>query len=376
MATLGCPICRQLTQFEAIVCDSCGSALAFDPVADGFRAFDRQRERWVESEQRLVVGTICHNARVGICNWFIGSGIAEGLCLSCRHNRIIPDLAIAGVLDRWRLIEQAKRRMIYTLIRLGLPLDGGSAPPLMFDLLYDPTAERGDAPELLTGHSGGVITLNIIEAEDVARERMRRDLGEPYRTLLGHFRHEVAHYYWHRLVEQSQDLRPFRTVFGDERIDYQQALINHYRRPPPKNWQEQYVSAYAAMHPWEDFAETFAHYLHIVDAIATLVRVSQQLVPLDDATRRSAALDPYSADMSMLAERWIPNAFALNAINRAMGQRDLYPFRLTPNVMIKLDFVQRLVAFAAGRWTPGDPESADLRAMIAVLGHRVEQPQS
>ena len=362
-----------MLQFEAGACDSCGSALAFDPGADRFYWFAAERSAWLDGEGEAAVGQLCANARYGVCNWLAPAAGPGALCRSCRHNRVIPDLAVPGVLERWRLIEQAKRRMLYTLVRLGVPAGEAPMQPLVFDFLYDPSAERGDVPQLQTGHAGGVVTLNLIEAEDVARERIRRDLGEPYRTLLGHFRHEVAHYYWHNLVEWSADLGPFRRLFGDERLDYLAALASHYGRPPPADWQESFVSAYATMHPWEDFAETFAHYLHIVDALATVERVRDQILPADAHGQGCDRFDPYTADVGRLVERWIPCAYALNSINRSMGQRDLYPFHLSPGVMLKLDFVHRLIAFAAGRWTPGEREGADLKALIATLGHGVQR---
>jgi hypothetical protein len=285
---------------------------------------------------------------------------------------MIPDLSIPGVLDRWRRIEDAKRRMVYGLVRLGLPIarDAEHAPPI-FDFLYDAAAETGAPPQLMTGHADGVITLNVIEADDVARERIRRELGEPYRTVLGHFRHEIAHYYWHRLVEASSDLPRFRVLFGDETLDYQAALQRHYREGPPPAWRENHISGYATMHPWEDFAETFAHYLHLVDTLATL---SDAGISFErSAATGNETFDPYRAEIAVNAEAWIPAAFALNEVCRSMGQPDLYPFSLSPTVMIKLDFVHRLIAFAAGRWAPGQQERADLRAAITALATGVQQ---
>ncbi|MEH3108085.1 MAG: putative zinc-binding metallopeptidase [Sphingomonas fennica] len=371
MSGYACPNCRQLVQFEASACDSCGAALAYDPAIDGLRRWDRTAGDWLDGAGAGTGLTACGNMRYMACNWLVAPG-GGALCRSCCHNRIIPDLAVPGVLERWRKTEAAKRRMIRGLIRIGLPLEPGGGQPLLFDMLYDPAAEQGQQPRLLTGHAGGVITLNLIEADDVARERIRHALGEPYRTLLGHFRHEVAHHYWHRLVEYSADIWPFRRLFGDERADYGAALAAHYAHPlPPTGWQDDYVSAYATVHPWEDFAETFAHYLHIVDTLQTVEAVSPQLVP---GAPPPPPFDPYAAGVGTLIERWIPCAFALNAVNRSLGQRDLYPFHLAPGIMLKFDFVHRLVAFAAGRWTPGEAEGADIRALMATLGHGVQQP--
>jgi len=68
---------------------------------------------------------------------------------------------------------------------------------------------------VLTSHCNGLITLNIAEADDAERERRRVKFHEPYRTLLGHLRHEVAHYYWDRLIANSKWLSGFsRLVRG------------------------------------------------------------------------------------------------------------------------------------------------------------------
>src|SRR5437868_9942335 len=121
----------------------------------------------------------------------------------------------------------------------------------------------------MTGHKDGIVTMKVEEADDVTRVRVRTQMREPYRTLLGHFRHETGHYYWDRLIANSDWLEPFRGLFGDERASYAEALDRHYQQGAPLDWQPQYVSAYATMHPWEDWAETWAHYLHMMDAVDT-----------------------------------------------------------------------------------------------------------
>jgi hypothetical protein len=255
--------------------------------------------------------------------------------------------------------------MLHGVLRLGLPIEAKwPSPPIVFDFLYDPAAENGGPPQFTTGHAFGVITLNVIEADDAARERIRQSLKEPYRTLLGHFRHEIAHYFWQRLIEWTPDLGPFRKLFGDERSNYAIALQRYYHQGPPPNWQERFISAYATTHPWEDFAETFAHYLHIVDTLATLHEAG-----LDASSSNEAGpVDPYTASFAELGAAWITMAFKLNEVSRSMGHRDLYPFSLSPGAMLKLDFVHRLIAFTAGRWVPGSAEGADLQAMISALG--------
>jgi len=248
--------------------------------------------------------------------------------------------------------------MFHTLIKLGLPLEtkaeeNGRIQGLAFDFLYDPAAEERGAAPISTGHNGGIITLNLIEADDVQRERMRREMGEPYRTLLGHFRHEVGHHYWSRLVQSDPyELTAFRSVFGDEKIDYAQALQNHYAGAGTKIWTDDYVSYYATAHPWEDFAETFAHYLHMVDTLGTIGGFGMQMDPFpgpEHHTTPRVAFDPYTASTEVLAAQMALYSFALNAVNRSMGQPDLYPFHLSAAITRKIDYVNRLIAGAAGR---------------------------
>ena len=371
VSPLACPNCHQLVHFETRACPSCAVPLGFDPLTGAF-LFLAEGAGW-RGVAGPVAMTRCANATYGVCNWLIADADADGgdKCRACRHNRIIPDLTVTGMLERWRRIEDAKRRMIWGLIRLGLPIETKAVDPkgLAFDFLYDPSAEQGYAPQTYTGHDSGLITLNLIEADDVARERMRREMGEPYRTLVGHFRHEVGHHYWQRLVENTPDHEPFRALFGDERADYGAAIQAHYGAAAPTGWEDDFVSSYATVHPWEDFAETFAHFLHIVDTLATMAGFGTRLDPPPGADGSAVAVDfdPYTADTAMLAGRWIPFAFALNAVNRSMGQPDLYPFRLAPGIALKLDFINRLCAFAAGRWAAGDNEAAGLRAMMATL---------
>src|SRR6202034_3452122 len=142
-------------------------------------------------------------------------------------------------------------RLFYTLLKLRLPLAGGqNSTALTFDSLDPEAAAAG--PPVMTGHDNGVITLNVAEADDAERERMRGKLGELYRTLLGHFRHEIAHYYWDRLIADTPRLEPFRQIFGDERNDYGQALQTYYANAAPADWAENFISAYPSSHPWED----------------------------------------------------------------------------------------------------------------------------
>jgi hypothetical protein len=203
----------------------------------------------------------------------------------------------------------------------------------------------------MTGHANGLITLALKEADDSVREKVRGEMGEPYRTLLGHFRHEIGHYFWDRLIRgHARKLTVFRACFGDERTDYAAALTRHYREGAPPFWQNEFVSVYAASHPWEDFAETWAHYLHIVDTLETTRAFGISVSPRAASAELSAVVDfdPHkAADISQLIDAWLPIAFAVNSLNRSMGHADLYPFVLAPRTIEKLAFIHALIHPAA-----------------------------
>jgi len=234
MAPYPCPNCKRFNHFEVRVCPACAFTLGYDPASDGFLFLGDGATTWRDAggEPHDVV-TCANNNEYAVCNWLVSTRDTTPFCRACLHNRTIPDLTVPTVPERWGKIEAAKRRMFHTLIKLGLPLEtkaeeNGRIQGLAFDFLYDPAAEERGAAPISTGHNGGIITLNLIEADDVQRERMRREMGEPYRTLLGHFRHEVGHHYWSRLVQSDPyELTAFRSVFGDEKIDYAQALQNY-----------------------------------------------------------------------------------------------------------------------------------------------------
>ena len=292
----------------------------------------------------------CGNASQALCNWLIPHDDAAGYCPACSLNRTIPDLAQHGNAERWQALEAAKRRLIYALMRLGLPLASrheNEATGLAFDFL----ADAGPDEKVLTGHDDGLITINIAEADSAERERRRLELGEPYRTLLGHLRHEVGHYYWDVLVRDGGRIDESRSVFGDESEDYQQALDRHYKNGAPAGWEANYVSSYATMHPWEDFAETWTHYLHMVDTLDTAASFGLAVAPEatnDPTMETEIAFDPYTTrNFDRLVHSWLPLTVAVNSLNRSMGQPDLYPFALTPATIEKLRFIHDLVR--AGR---------------------------
>jgi hypothetical protein len=270
----------------------------------------------------------------------------DPFCLSCRLNELIPNLSLPGNLDRWHKLEMAKRRILYTIMRLGLPIDGGpgeNPPALRFKFIGDLAGQ----PTHLTGHLDGLITINIAEADDEERERRRVNLHEPYRTLLGHLRHEVAHFYWDRLIANSKWLPGFRKLFGDETMDYAAALQQHYQQGSTPDWPTRHVSAYASVHPWEDWAESWAHYFHIVDMVETAASFGLTLQPNHPAARSMTAnprnASEINASFKAVLENWLPLTYALNSLNRGMGLPDAYPFALSSHAIDKLQFIHEVV---------------------------------
>ena len=279
------------------------------------------------------------------CNWLVATDAGD-LCLCCRLNRTIPNLTIPENGDRWRRIEAAKRRMVASLLKLRLPVrswrDGAGG--LAFDLL---SSEDGATP-VSTGHLDGVITINADEADDVRRESIRAAMREPYRTILGHIRHETGHYYWQRLVADSPWTDAFRELFGDERQNYASALEKYYREGPPIDWSNRFVSAYASAHPWEDWAETWAHYFHMVDGLAASrgMGLCWDFQSIDFELFTLEVLDPSqppSARFLSMCNDWLVLSSAMNEISRSMGLADFYPFVLTRLAVRKLHFVDKMV---------------------------------
>jgi hypothetical protein len=216
---------------------------------------------------------------------------------------------------------------VFELGELGLPVEH-----ITFDML---SSTQGP---VTTGHADGVITLDLSESDDAHRERMRDEMDEPYRTVLGHLRHEIGHYYWPILASDEGRRERARALFGDEREDYAAALERHYANGPPPGWDERHVSAYATMHPAEDWAETFAHYLHIRDTLQTAAAHHVKVT----AGGTSEPREHYD-DFADIVADWLPLTYALNALNRSMGLDDLYPFVLAQPVVDKLALVHDLV---------------------------------
>ena len=348
MRAFECDYCGNLLFFENVACLGCQHVLGFVPELIGLCAVEPvQNGLWksLDPHTRGKVYRQCANTHeFQICNWLVQEEDENMLCRACRLNLVIPDLSVSGNLERWRKLEMAKRRVIYTILRLGLPVEAeGNRPALRFKLIGDVPG----GPALLTGHMDGVVTVNIAEADDAERERRRVQLGEPYRSLPGHLRHEIAHYYWDRLVKDSEDLEPFRQLFGDERKDYSECLKAHYRNGPPPNWEMNHVTAYASCHPWEDWAETWAHCLHILDTLETAASFGLSLRPQHfqaKTMRAEPSRTPGSqSDFDQIIRNWMPLTHALNELNRGMGLPDIYPFVLSEKTVEKLRWVHRLL---------------------------------
>lgn len=284
----------------------------------------------------------CANTQEGNCNWLIPADSPFTFCLACDLNRTIPPLNNPENHANWSKIEFAKHRLVYALLRLNLPVEkkiNNSLNGIAFDFMTDPSPEE----RVMTGHEFGVITLNIEEADEAARTKHKLDLGERYRTLLGHFRHEIGHYYWDLLIQNSNYINDFRKIFGDETFDYDKALENYYASTPAPNWQNQYISIYASAHPWEDWAETWAHYMHVMDTLETAysfgvaLNTSQQN---KNGINTAITTDPYAvSDFKILFNMWVPLTFAVNNLNRSMGYTDFYPFIISGKIVEKLSFI-------------------------------------
>ncbi len=349
MKLFKCQGCGQIVYFDNVRCEACGRALGYLPNTMTVTALEPEGDAWSALAVRGTPVRLCDNASHGACNWLVAADGTAALCLACRHNRTIPDLTDPRNLRRWQKIEAAKHHLFYSLVRLDLPLPNRIDDPehgLAFDFLAESPDPTG--PGVMTGHDNGLITIALAEADDAERERRRTLMQEPYRSLLGHFRHEVGHYFWDVLVRDGGRLEECRTVFGDDTRDYTAALEAHYRDGAPADWQQHYVSQYASTHPWEDWAETWAHYLHIVDTLemarAFGITVQPRLTR-DETFSAVIDLDPYNPDAGMteIVDAWLPLTFAMNSLNRAMGNPDLYPFVLSSAVVGKLAFVHAVV---------------------------------
>lgn len=351
MKLFSCPVCTQTVFFENTLCLQCGHELAYVPTAHTMVAVKGTGDSDVFTSISPLDGLPrlrhCEHRRANqACNWAMPEGTDDTLCPSCQLTEVIPDLGDPDAKQAWIRAEVAKRRLLYTLDALGLPIEKrdeeNRRPGFGFAFLMP----GKDGPPVMTGHANGLITLNLVEADDVARTRNRIELGETYRTLLGHFRHEVGHYYWDRLVRDTRWLEGFRRLFGDDRADYGASLEKHYKDGPPPDWSSRHVSAYASAHPWEDWAETWAHYLHLFDTLEIARSYGLALRPVTGDGEVAKALvvrrSGY-ASFDQMIQSWIPVTLALNSFSRGLGRNDLYPFSLSAPVVEKLRFVHDLI---------------------------------
>ena len=356
MRAFACPVCHGFISFESPQCPTCQAHVGLHPptksmvVTDGDAAtIDGQR--WVRCTQRATLN----------CNWLAledSEAYARGRCRA--HSLIRREPAPDDTLAREKLVTtgEALRRLVYQLDDLALPIDpwwqrdGG----LAFDLLSSYTTGK----KVIIGHADGVITIDVVETLDAYREQLRVRLGEPYRTMLGHFRHEVGHYYQNILVENGPGAQRYldecRALFGDERASYADGIDRHYKFGAPDDWQASFISEYATMHPWEDFAECFAHYLHITDTIDT-AREAGMVLHADrvrfSAPRDVAPLESYDeAPIERLLYDWKWMSTFFNRINTSMGKPPLYPFESPPPVVAKLGFVHKVVRESARKSAP------------------------
>lgn len=324
MKAFSCGVCGKALYFENSICVSCGTRLGFSreqreivPVDDAGRYVDADGTTW----------HVCRNLKLAGCTWL--TEVAGEQCFSCQLTRTRPNDEDTVGLKAFKVAEEAKRRLVVDLDVRGFPIVPRTEDDengLAFDLLS--SVDRS----VTTGHENGIITLDLAESDDAHREKVRVELDEPYRTMLGHFRHEVGHYIeWQHvrgdLIEKAREL------FGNEEASYADAIERHYAEGPPDGWEKRYISMYATMHPFEDFAETFAHYLHISDTIETAV--AHGLASLDTTQELTSFRD-------LVVKVWVPLSIALNQINRSMGKGALYPFVIPSPVLDKLQFVADL----------------------------------
>ncbi len=325
MKAYRCRTCDNTLHFENSVCVSCGTHLGFSreeraivPVDDEGLYVDSEGGEW----------HVCRNLPLSGCTWLTQE--EGGQCFSCSLTRTRPNDEDAVGLANYPAAEKAKRRVLVELDALGFEVIGKDTDPdngLAFDLLS--SVEEN----VVIGHANGLITIDLAESQAAHREKVREKLGEPYRTMLGHFRHEVGHYFEWQLVRGDELNERCRELFGDERIDYRGEIERHYAEGPPEGWESSYISSYATMHPFEDFAESWAHYLHICDTISTASEYGLTTV---------GTLSSFTNFRDVVVGIWMPLSVALNMINRSMGHDDLYPFVIPSPVLDKLDFVASL----------------------------------
>ena len=341
-----CAKCSNLLYFENTLCLNCDAVVGFDAGSLSMLALQPGAGNvFTDIKNEKNAWRFCANAEYKACNWIVPADSPVQFCVACNLNRTIPFTGKPENLAEWKRIEAAKHRLIYSLFRLHLPIEkkqGAAEAGLIFEFLED----NNPARKVITQHDDGRIELNINEADEAQRVRNKLDLGEKYRTLLGHFRHEIGHYYWDVFYRHDEGAaEQFRTIFGDERTDYDTALKQYYANGIPADWNNSFISQYATSHPWEDWAETWAHYLHISDALDTACNWSVRLgEPANSVTPKSVANDDSAQSFKdRISHEWLPLSQYLNAACRSLGEPDAYPYVLSPAVIDKLAFVQHAI---------------------------------
>jgi hypothetical protein len=363
---------HQILFFESKSCVACERVVGVDDRFNKVETYnlDENSGYYFKTKQPEVHYQKCdNNANYGVCNGMVNMNTFEPvpnkdevLCYACRFNEIIPDLSIVEHIPLWRKMEIAKRRAIYTLKALSLPLQNIRQNPksgLSFDFTTDRDVndhfltKLDDQETIFTGHDSGHITINLAEADEVARSHTKLAMGEQYRTLLGHFRHELGHYYFEKLIVGSPKKHELcKKYFGDDELDYQEALKQHYENGAPENWSDNFISEYATMHPYEDWAETWAHYMHIMDTLETAknfnitgsVRDAEDIEKVGDLKLpQSSYFFSSQTSITSILDTWMDFAVILNSLNRSMGMNDAYPFVLTQSVRTKLSFIHHAI---------------------------------
>lgn len=352
---------------------ACKRDVGLDDNFDAVEPYDLDEAtgEYFKAEEPAIRYQKCdNNAKYQTCNGMVNLNTFtpvddsdEVLCFGCRFNETIPDLSVVGHIPLWNKMETAKRRALYTLKALSLPVQNVTQNPkggLSFDFTTDRDVNDHFVSKLegqvavFTGHDCGHITINLAEADEVARSHTKQAMGERYRTLLGHFRHELGHYYFDVLIAGSPGKHALcKKYFGDDELSYQDALKKHYKDGAPKNWRDNFISEYATMHPYEDWAETWAHYMHIMDTLETaknfsitgsiagskeeLEEVGELKLPQD------ASFFSGQTSITNILDTWMDFAVILNSLNRSMGMNDAYPFVLTQPVRTKLSFIHHAI---------------------------------
>ena len=328
--------CGQEVFFEDSVCSACGRLLGFSPLTLEMLTVMPQKKQvtWVNRHRERLRACALRDHAVN-CNWLIAKNDPNDQCCSCRLTHTIPAQNVPVNVQRWKKLEIAKRRLLYSLLLMDLPIVPRTEDPergLRFDFLEDQRSNPLVKREFVyTGHNNGVITINVVEADDSYRVSTRERMNERYRTVLGHFRHESGHFFWDRLVRNTKWHARFRHLFGSEE-NYRQALDFYYSNGPAPDWQRRHISAYASSHPWEDWAESWAHYLHIMDTLETATHFGVM------QSKRIGASGFY-----VLMRDWWQLKFLMNSLNRSMGLPDAYPCPLTNKVMVKLRFIHQII---------------------------------